>query len=301
MTADDPMRSLTSSGTSSDTESMGMTYLWIGLSIFSLLLVGLLALRWADIRTDEETWQRLTRQASENLGTYDPHLIEGLPEPARRYFNFSIATGSPIVSAVELDITGELGLGSLDDPKYSPMSAQQILAPPHGLVWRVQTGAISGSDGATRTSSWTRFWLFGLIPVVRVGNSNDHRRSAFGRVVAEGAFWTPATLLPSDYVRWHAIGENTARAIISSEQFEQNVDITVAENGRPTEVAISRWSNENAEREFRLQPFGGYLDDFRRFGGYMLPTSVEGGNHFGTDKYFPFYKAKISDIRLIVD
>jgi hypothetical protein len=263
------------------------------------MIAGLSGLRLLDIRNDKKTWQSLIRNASQTAGIFDPHLIEGLPEPARRYFNFSIAPGSPIVSAVELEMTGELGLGSIEEPKYSPMIAQQILAPPQGLVWRVQVGAIVGSDGATNTSSWTRFWLFGLIPVVRVGNNEDHHRSAFGRVVAEGAFWTPATLLPCDNVRWEEIDENTARAIVTNEDFEQNVDVTVAQDGQPTHVVISRWSNENPDRAFKLQPFGGYLSDFCRFGGYMLPTSVEGGNHFGTDKYFPFYKAKISEIRLV--
>lgn len=31
--------------------------------------------------------------------------------------------------------------------------------------------------------------------------------------------------------------------------------------------------------------------------GYRLPTRVECGNHFGTDDYFPFFKAEIADIR----
>lgn len=276
-----------------------MTYLWIGVAIVSMVTAGLLALRWMDLRNDEASWQYLIKRAGESSGIYDPLMIESLPEPAQRYFDFSIAPGSPIVTAVELDMTGELGLGSLDDPKYSPMTARQILAPPHGLVWRVRTGAISGSDGAAGTTSWTRFWLFGLVPIVRVANDEDHYRAAFGRVIAEGAFWTPATLLPSDTVRWESIDENTARAIVSAGEIEQNVDVTVAQDGRPTNVVISRWSNENRNRVYQRQPFGGYLDDFREFGGYMLPTSVEGGNHFGTDQYFPFYRARISEIRLL--
>ena len=278
-----------------------MTYFWIGFSIFVIVVACLLGLRWTDVRNDHATWQGLITQANSPSGFFDPTSIDDLPEPARRYFRFSIAPGSPIISAVELDMTGELGLGTLDDPKYSPMTAKQLLAPPHGLVWRVQAGAISGSDGATPASSWTRFWLFGLIPVVRAGNNEDHRRSAFGRVVAEAAFWAPATLLPSDQVRWEAIDEDSARAIISIDGLEQNVDVTVAPDGQPTQVVILRWSNENPNREFKAQPFGGYLTDFRRFGGYMLPTSVEGGNHFGTDKYFPFFKAKISRIQFIAD
>jgi hypothetical protein len=86
---------------------------------------------------------------------------------------------------------------------------------------------------------------------------------------------------------------------VSINGYEQNVDVTVKEDGQPTQVLISRWSNENPERRYQLQPFGGYLKDFRHFGGYMLPTAVEGGNHFGTDRYFPFFKARVSDIRFV--
>jgi hypothetical protein len=277
-----------------------MAYLWIAIAIAVLISGVLLGLRWNDVRKDKSAWQSLISQGGDSRGHYDPAMVRDLPDAAQRYFNFSIIPGAPLVSAVELSMRGELGLGTTEDPKYTPMKAHQILAPPHGLVWRVRVGAISGSDGATSTSSWTKFWLMGFIPVVRVSGDADHHRSAFGRVVAEGAFWTPAMLLPGDHVRWESIDEHTARAVVTYGEFEQAVDLTVSSEGQPQQVVISRWSNENASREYRLQPFGGYLRDFRHFGGYTLPTSVEGGNHFGTDEYFPFYRAKVSDIRLLV-
>ncbi len=276
-----------------------MAYFWIGIAILVPVAAGFLGLRWLDKRNDAALWQQLTKKANEFAGSYDPRTIEGLPEPARRYFEFSIAPGSPIVSAVELDMFGELALGSGDNPKFSPMTARQLLAPPHGLVWCVHSGALSGSDGVMSSSSWTRFWLAGFIPIVRVGANSNHLRSAFGRVVAECAIWTPAVLLPSDTVRWEAVDDNTARAIVSNGRFEQNVDVTVAQNGQPTHVVIARWSNENRNRVYQLQPFGGYLAEFQRFDGYMLPTSVEGGNHFGAAQYFPFYKVKVTKIRLV--
>ncbi len=268
------------------------------IAVAALVAAGLVGLRWSDSRHDESVWQQLLAAADVPPGTYDPAMVEDLPEPARRYFNYSIAPGSPIVSAVEIEMQGELGLGSIDDPKYAPMTADQVLAPPHGLVWRVRVGTISGSDGATASHSWTRFWLFGIVPVVRSGNDADHHRSAFGRVVAEGAFWTPAALLPGKHVRWEPVDGDTARAIVAFGEFEQNVDVTVAADGRPVQVVIARWSNENPDRKYRLQPFGGYLADFREFGGYRLPASVEGGNHFGTDAYFPFYRARVTQVRL---
>jgi hypothetical protein len=198
----------------------------------------------------------------------------------------------------EIDMTGQIGFGSKDAPDYRDMRARQILAPPHGLVWKLRTGPISGSDGALPDRSWTRFWLLGLLPVVRAGDA-DHHRSAFGRVVAEAAFWTPACLLPGEHVRWEPLDEDSARAIVTAGGFEQAVDITVAADGAPVTVLIQRWSNENPARQFREQPFGGTLSDYREFAGYRLPTRVEGGNLFGTPDYFPFFKARVTAIRFV--
>jgi hypothetical protein len=183
------------------------------------------------------------------------------------------------------------------------MQAEQILAPPYGLVWNLKTGRgalrVTGSDGFDGKTSWVRFWLAGTVPIVRAGGNPDHARAAFGRVVAEAVFWAPAALLPKDGVSWEAIGVDVARATVTYNGMTQTVDVTLAEDGRPTTVVIPRWSAANPEKTYRLQPFGGYLFDFRDFDGYTLPTRVEGGNFIGTASYFPFYKARVESIRLI--
>ncbi len=53
---------------------------------------------------------------------------------------------------------------------------------------------------------------------------------------------------------------------------------------------------ENDEHVYRLQPFGGDLSEFETFGGFRLPTHVIGGNHYGTDLYHPFYRAKVGAV-----
>lgn len=276
-----------------------LAFVWIILGLLGAAAVVLLGLRWSDQRADGAVWQALEGEAgAAEPAVFDPAMIAHLPEPAQRYFLYTITPGTPLSAVVEIDMRGELGFGDQAAPNYSAMQARQILAPPHGLVWRVRAGAMSGSDGATPTTSWTRFWLFGLIPIVRVGNDADHHRSAFGRVVAEGAFWAPASLLPGDHVRWEPLGADAARATVTYGAFEQTVDIHVAPDGQPRQVVIRRWSNENPDKVYRWQPFGGEPSDFRDFGGYRLPTRVEGGNHFGTEAYFPFYKAEVTDIRL---
>ncbi|WP_338073521.1 DUF6544 family protein [Billgrantia kenyensis] len=153
-------------------------------------------------------------------------------------------------------------------------------------------------DRMAEGRSWTRFWLDGTLPLARVGGDDNHLRASFGRAVAEAVFWAPAALLPQHGVRWQETGEpNLARAIITHGNLEQAIEIAVAENGQPRWVQFQRWSNANPEKEWRLQPFGGYLDDFQNFEGFTLPTQVEAGNHFGTEAYFPFFRLRVGEVR----
>jgi hypothetical protein len=77
---------------------------------------------------------------------------------------------------------------------------------------------------------------------------------------------------------------------------EQSVDLTVDPDGRPLHVSFLRWTSANPEKVYRLQPFGGYVSEFRAFDGFTLPTHLEAGNMFGTDDYFPFFIADVTGI-----
>ena len=272
---------------------------WLIIAIVVLAFVVLVGAAWRqnDVRRDRAARDLLLSTPSSLPARFDPAAITELPEAAQRFLRYTIQPGTALHPVVEIDMGGEIGLGSKDAPGYRPMSARQVLAPPHGLLWQLKAGAIAGSDGILPGNSWTRFWLFGLFPVARVSGSEDHRRSAFGRLVAESVFWAPASLLDPDRVAWQPAGHDRARAIVSHGGLSQAVDILIRDDGQPTRVVIQRWSNENPDRTFREQPFGGDLSGFETFDGYRLPTVVEGGNHIGTDAYFPFYKARVTAIR----
>ncbi|MBM1221434.1 MAG: hypothetical protein NXI03_10915 [Alphaproteobacteria bacterium] len=266
--------------------------------ILAILAAGLLALfvlRGLDQRAMTAEWARLAaHQPSEPL-RYSPDMVADLPEPARRYFAYTIQPGTPLYTVVTIEMTGQFSLGTKEAPNYQPMMARQILAAPYGFVWAMRTTGkmpFSGSD----SGHWTRFGIFGLIPVARQGGDPDHARSAFGRYVSEAIFWTPAALLPGPGVTWAAVDANTARVTVRQGGQEQAVDIILDPEGRPTEVSFQRWTNANPEKEHRLQPFGGYLSDFREVDGFRLPFHVEAGNMFGTEEYFPFFIAEVTGV-----
>ena len=265
----------------------------------SIIVFGGLALsawRLLDHLADRAAMHRLLSMQPVQPACFDPRMTADLPEPARRYFLYTITPGTPLYQVAKISMTGRFGMGTMANPRYLPMTATQILAMPGGFIWKMRARrnfmTISGSD----SECWTRFWLMGLLPVVRMGGDPDHTRSAFGRYVAEAVFWSPAAVLPGPGVAWEQVDRDCARLIVRHQDLVQSVDVTVAPDGQPTRVCFDRWSNANPEKQHRLQPFGGHLSEFHSFAGFRLPTHVEAGNHFGTDEYFPFFVADVTDV-----
>ena len=268
------------------------------LTFAAILILILLAIRMFDFYSDQAEWERLIQLQPERPALFSPAQIENLPEPARRFLAFSIQPGTPLFKVAEINMGGKFSLGSRENPAYQEMEARQILASPLGFVWSLNLpGAIpvSGSDSA----GWTRFRVLGLIPVARMGGDANHARSAYGRMVAESVFWTPAAVLPGPNIEWQSLGKNSARVIIRKQKLAQAVDVHVDADGRPLEVVFQRWTNANPEKKFKYQPFGGKLSDFREVQGFTVPFKVEAGNMYGTEDEFTFFKAEVQSIRFI--
>lgn len=273
--------------------------IWLAylIGLVFLLLAAMASWRALDYRSDQRAWKRLVEMETDNKQTFDPAIVADLPEPARRYFNYTIQPGARLTSVIQIEMTGELGLGTKSAPNYRPMRANQVLSPPHGFLWSLRSAAISGSDGALPERSWTRFWLFNFVPVARASGP-DHHRSAFGRLVADSVIWAPASMLPAGHVSWESLSENSARVTMRNGLLEQAIDVHVNDKGAPVRVVFQRWSDANSQKMHQFQPFGGDLSEFRDFEGYRLPTRILAGNHYGTPDYFPFFKARVTAIHL---
>ena len=51
---------------------------------------------------------------------FEPGVVAGLPEPARRYFLRAIRPGTPLRTVAEIDMESELGLGDRTAPRHLP-------------------------------------------------------------------------------------------------------------------------------------------------------------------------------------
>jgi hypothetical protein len=266
----------------------------IALLVVAALLVGGLAVAHLLYRQAaseaEAALEAVAARAKPSMGRFEMGMVAGLPEVAQRYFAHAIQPGTPLLTTVKLRMQGTFLLGNRDAYQSYDLEAVQVLAPPAEFVWvpTMRSGVltINGSDGMVQGEGWTRFWVLGLVPVVNQGASADLNRSAMTRAAME-AVWAPASLLPANGATWEQIGPNTARVTVPNGA--QPIDITLGPSGEVMEMVSMRWSNENPDKTFRLQPFGGTVEAEAAFGGFTIPSRLKIGNHFGTDEYLPFF------------
>ena len=249
-----------------------------------------------DARNTETVRDALQKQRESVPMSYDPAMVADLPEIGQRYFASAIAPGTPLHRVVRLQMEGSLILNG----RELPMRADQILASPHGFVWRARAGSgltrFSGSDGYwSGQTSWTRFWLWSVLPVARIADTEDHARAAAARMVME-TVWAPAALLPQSGAVWRQAGPDQAEVRFPGVPGVEPIHLTLDADGRVLEMTTLRWSNANPDRIYRLQPFGGRTLAHANHQGFTIPTAVEIGNLYGTPEYAPFFRAWLTRV-----
>ncbi|WP_349677078.1 DUF6544 family protein, partial [Marinobacter sp. UBA2498] len=67
--------------------------------------------RQADHNADQAAMARLAALQPASPQRFDLSLLEGLPEPARRYFRYTIQPGTPLYTVARISMTGKFGMG----------------------------------------------------------------------------------------------------------------------------------------------------------------------------------------------
>lgn len=245
------------------------------------------ALAWRgvrDVHARDVAWAALAAKAPWQAPPFAPRMLDGLPEPARRFLAAAIAPGTPLRPIVELRLAGTLA--------GSPFGAERrvrgyaMLAPPFGSVLRLypepnplgMSGELIADDAGDRA----RFRLLGLVPL-RTGAPVPH---AGARLLVETALWCPAALLPGQGAAWEEIDADTALVSLKVGAEIRRAALRVAGDGRLASV--------------RAWPAGPVATPagFRDFEGVSLPASVrfEDGAMAGAAG---LTEARIGDVRFI--
>lgn len=236
-----------------------------------------------------EEWDRLSIGTTDPE-SFDPDMLAGLPEPARRWLGHAITVGTPLWNTVELRMEGQIRLGS-----WRPFTAWQVLSPPSGFIWAAETRVagvpVTGYDRYSGATGEMRWRLLGVVPVMSA-TGPDVSRSAAGRLAGEAvllptvfrhADWTAGAEPDTTVMRWRLAGS------------EERTTLHVDADGRLREAVLQRWGNPDGA-PFGRHPFGVAVEEEATFGGVTIPAVLRAGWWWGTDRAAEgeFFRARIT-------
>ncbi|WP_337885806.1 DUF6920 family protein [Fischerella thermalis] len=265
------------------------------LSIAVLLAITFLILVVIRIKNDNEVskiWQELADLPTEYVFTED--MVASLPSPVQRYFLHAIAPGTPLASAVTLEMSGSFRLG--EDKPWVPMQAKQRISLLKGFVWQATVGRglsqFVGADYYIKGTGRMRFSLWGLVPLVNT-HTHDIARSSLGRLAGEFV-WLPSALLPQQGVIWQAIDERTVQASFVIDDEPVTLTLIVDSDGKVLQLSLPRWGDATEDGSWNYIPFGVEFQAEQQFGGFTIPSQMNAGWWFGTERYLEFFRATIA-------
>lgn len=240
-------------------------------------------------RRIERTEQALHEQAlrvDQTGGVFTEDMVDGLPAPAQRYFRHAIQPGTRLAQGVRLDISGRMK--PREDAAPITLSAEETLAPPQGFVWtaRLRMGFIplQVRDHYARGNGAVSVHALRLVPISHDEN-RDVNRSSRDRLAGE-SIWLPSALLPHAGARWEAVDETHARVEITIDGEAIPLTLHIDEAGHLREVTMMRYGDVGVDT---WQPisYGFAVEEERTFEGYTIPSVIQGGWWYGTDRYDP--------------
>jgi hypothetical protein len=271
-----------------------------GVTIVAGLVAGIAAaVTIAVVRWNVEAAGRVARlRVPRDAGArpYSRDDLAGLPAPVRRYLEFALTPGQPIVRNTRLRQVGEF---AMQPDSWKPFTAvQDFSAAPPGFLWDARirmTPAIPVfvRDGYCAGEGAMYGALSALVPVVNEHGTPFMASGELLRYLAEAVFF-PTALLPRDGISWNPIDENTAQVTLVDADTTVSCDVNFGELGQIVGISAMRGGAPN--RKFELTRWVGHFGDYRRVDGMMIPTwgEVEWVLPEGPR---PYFRARIVDVQ----
>ncbi|MGF1518669.1 MAG: DUF6544 family protein [Nodosilinea sp.] len=210
---------------------------------------------------------------------FDPEDLTAVPPLARRYLRWAIAPGTPLASAVRLQMHGTIKLGD----QWHCFTGEEVICWQRGMIWRATAWMrglpIFGADRLVDGVGEARWKLLGLLPVMQV-SGDDVAKSAAGRVQGE-AVWLPSVLCQPS-VAWTELNDFQVRAEFTAFGEPAHLTLTLDAQGAIQQVALQRWGNPEGG-DYHYDTFGVIAEASGTFGGYTIPTQIRAGWFLGSD------------------
>lgn len=233
-----------------------------------------------------------------NIGSariVSPADYGSVPQPVRRYFEAIGIDGQPMIQFVRLKQEGQFRTGV--DQDWMPIEAVQYFSTePPGFVW------FAKATMASVVPIWVRdrlmhghgHMLIKPLGLITAGDAagSEMDQGSMARYLSETP-WFPTALLPGEHLRWEAIDDESARAVLRIGDREVSGVFHVNNAGEIDRFEAPRYGTFGDA--YRLESWGGFYRDYQSRGGIRIPTYVQPVWHLDSGDY-TYAKLRVTEI-----
>ncbi len=237
----------------------------------------------------------LTANVSGDGAMVTEEMLDGLPEPVRRYLSYTGVVGRPMVRSVYLHQSGAMH----PDPglPWIPLEADQYYSvDPPGFIWdgKVHLGPLPLARGRDRFHDGRGnmlIKLFSLFPVIDATGPEMDQGSMM-RHLSE-MIWFPAAFLAPN-VSFDAVDEHSARVTLTDHGRTVSATMFFDDEGRVTNLVAERY--RSAGSAFELATWETPIAEYGEFEGLKLPVRGQAVWKL-PEGDFPYIDVKITGVK----
>ena len=221
----------------------------------------------------------------------------GLPAPVQRWLAFTFPAGVPALTHVEVDMAGQFRRPKTT--RFTPTTAHQtITAATPAMVFDATTPIVAGVwarayDAYVDGRMEMKAKILSALAVVDEASSSELDRVSLRRWLLESSL-VPVALLPGGPVRWEAVDDQRARAVVAFKGTTASLLATFAADGR-----LLRFDSEtDGDLTTPYHGSGEHVarDDYQRIDGVMVPMKFVVARAAG-GRLYPFWEGRVTSLR----
>ena len=261
----------------------GLNWLVIGAAVLLVLLVlSVSAVVYGSLRWERGSQAILARLEAARMppspARYNARELDGLPAPVQRFFRAALQDGQAMVTAASVTHVGTFNMSATAEQWKPFTSRQRVTTRRPGFDWDARIMMLPGlaahvHDAYIAGDGMLRGALFGLIKVVNVAGTPEIARGELLRFFAEMA-WYPTALLPSQGVRWEAVGDTSARASLTDGAVEVTLLFRFSTDGL-IDTARAESRDRIVDGKTESAPWVGRFWNYAERGGMRVPLDGE--------------------------
>jgi hypothetical protein len=248
--------------------------------------------------------RKIKKEIDSMLGSIDPNTVVNykinqlvdLPEPVHRYFRYVLKDGQEYINHAKIRQSGLIRLKR--DQKWMPLKAVQYFnCQRPGFIWIARAQLLpfvwfSARDKYSFQKGGMLIKLFSVFNLINaIGCEIDI--SSFIRYFSEAPLF-PTSLLPSKYLKWKSVTENSVNAVVNDGKNKATIKYSFNNIGEIMKIStFDRFRAVNGK--YYKEKWTGYFDNYKEIIGIKIPTEIEAEWNL-KEGNFKYVKIKIEDV-----